>query len=124
MAFAVTKMDYIIFLAALGVFLFFLIFVDFRYDPMIYEHLGYNLSNMTEEELEFLWRTEPVVKLSVPFFICPIVALHRIWIMLWGDSIPRLRDVNKRLFIGLQVQKIKDKFKEGMDEYYEWKKRK
>lgn len=123
MPFKTTKTDYLIFIAGMGIFLFFFLFMDMRYDPTLYTDNYLQSYNEQRDSITMLLKTyrPPPVKFYTSFYICPIVIIHRIFMILWGEEIPRLRDLNKRLMIKLQLQKIKDKIADGIKEYKEWR---
>lgn len=46
--------------------------------------------------------------LHAPTIICPIVAIHRMFMMVYKDKWPRLRDTNPKLALSLFIQRVKD----------------
>lgn len=61
---------------------------------------------------------------NIQIYISSLVCIYEMFHMTVLVGKPRLREINKRFYIMLFILKIKNKFKEGIDEYHEWRKNK
>lgn len=97
-----TKMDYIILIGSTAIFLYFL----------------FTMKRVYIGNGQYVWEA------NIQIFIAPLVAVHRMLLIVAGIlGLPRLREINKRLWLQMQILKIRDHFREGMEEYREWRKR-
>jgi hypothetical protein len=59
---------------------------------------------------------------NIQIFICSIICIYEMFQIFVLPGKPRLREIDKRLFVFKIKLVIRNKMKEGMTEYYEWNK--
>ena len=96
----VTKIDYLIYIGSVFVFVYFFFFVGAK------EHIS-----------EYGWRT---LEYSSAVIIAPIISIAWLLMLLWGEDIPRLRDID---FNNMIKTKIHILIREERKRQKEWKNR-
>lgn len=96
----ITKIDYVICMGSVVVFVYFFFFVGAT------EHIDENG-----------WRT---FEYSAAVIIAPIVSIAWLFMILWGEDIPRLRDMDFKKHIRAKIRLIKETHRKQQKE---WKNR-
>ena len=104
------RLDILVFMIVLSVFLW-----AFCFDSFI------PLRNETGEII-YDWREIRVTKINMQFFIAPLIMVYEMVVLILLDGKPKGRSLLWGLYLATFIFMTKKKFREGMEEYHEWKK--
>jgi len=93
----ITTIDYIIYMGSVVVFVYFFFF-----------------EGTTEYVNEYGWRT---IEYSSVVIIAPIISIAWLFMILWGEEIPRLRDIDIKKHIQVKIRWIKETHREQQKEW-------